>query len=152
MAAATLTDARVRAIKPRKTARDIRDGKLKGFGVRVMPSGTRRWFVHCQHDGRRVWKTVGDASATGADEARARSRDQAGRPAAGLAGRDGLRGRRRGNVPQARTGLEAAHDGGEPRLPAQADPATVRRTPGRRHHPGGRRAVVRLAAHGAGGC
>ena len=33
----TLTDARVRALRPRKTAYDTRDGKLKGFGVRVLP-------------------------------------------------------------------------------------------------------------------
>ena len=29
----TLTDARVRALRPRKTAYDTRDGKLKGFVV-----------------------------------------------------------------------------------------------------------------------
>ena len=73
MASATLTDARVRALKPQKAARDIRDGKLKGFGVRVMPSGAKRWFVHCQHDGRRVWKIVGDADEIGAGEARSRA-------------------------------------------------------------------------------
>ncbi len=35
----SLTDARLRALAPRGTARDIRDGKLKGFGVRVLTSG-----------------------------------------------------------------------------------------------------------------
>ena len=44
-----LTDARVKALRPRRTAYDIRDGKLKGFGVRVLPSGRKRYFVHCQH-------------------------------------------------------------------------------------------------------
>lgn len=39
MATATLTDARISALKPRNSARDIRDGKLKGFGIRVTPSG-----------------------------------------------------------------------------------------------------------------
>ncbi len=73
MATATLTDARVRALNPRRTARDIRDGKLKGFGVRVMPSGRKTFFVHCQHDGRRVWKIVGDADEIGAGEARSRA-------------------------------------------------------------------------------
>ena len=73
MASATLTDARVRALNPRKAARDIRDGKLKGFGVRVMPSGGKRWFIHCQHDGRRVWKIVGDATTMDATEARSRA-------------------------------------------------------------------------------
>ncbi len=49
MPATTLTDARVRALKPRKTTREVRDGKLRGFGVRVSPSGARRFFIHCQH-------------------------------------------------------------------------------------------------------
>ena len=68
-----LTDARVDALKPRKAARDIRDGKLRGFGVRVLPSGRKRFFVHCQHDGERVWKIVGDAAEIGVGEARSRA-------------------------------------------------------------------------------
>ena len=73
MASSTLTDARIKALGPRKSARDIRDGKLKGFGVRVMPSGAKRWFVHCQHDGTRIWKIVGDADLMSAGEARSRA-------------------------------------------------------------------------------
>ncbi|MYH60055.1 MAG: site-specific integrase [Boseongicola sp. SB0675_bin_26] len=73
MASITLTDARIRALNPRRSARDVRDGKLKGFGVRVMPSGAKRFFVHCQHEGRRIWKIVGDARAMDADEARSRA-------------------------------------------------------------------------------
>jgi len=73
MASAKLTDARVRALNPQKSARDIRDGRLKGFGVRVMPSGGKRYFVHCQHDGRRIWKIVGDAAAMDVNEARTRA-------------------------------------------------------------------------------
>ena len=57
-----LTDVRVKALRPRKTAYDIRDGKLGGFGVRVLPSERKRFFVHCQHRGERVWKIVGDAA------------------------------------------------------------------------------------------
>ena len=68
-----LTDARIAALNPRKTARDIRDGKLKGFGVRVLPSGRKRFFVHCQHDGERVWKIVGDAAGMSVAEARSRA-------------------------------------------------------------------------------
>ncbi len=71
MPATTLTDARVRALNPRKTTREVRDGKLRGFGVRVSPSGTRRFFIHCQHKGERVWKIVGDSGAMGVAEARA---------------------------------------------------------------------------------
>ncbi len=52
----------------------MRDRDLKGFGVRVLPSGAKRYFVHTQHQGRRVWKIVGQAGAIGADEARDRAR------------------------------------------------------------------------------
>ena len=73
MPKATLTDARVRALKPRKRVRDIRDGKLRGFGVRVMPSGRKRFFVHSQHRGERIWRIVGDAATMGVSEARSRA-------------------------------------------------------------------------------
>ena len=39
-----------------------------------MPSGAKRYFIHSQHLGRRVWKIVGDASAMTEPEARARAR------------------------------------------------------------------------------
>ena len=65
-----LTNARVKALHSRKTTYDIRDGKLRGFGVRVLPSGRKRFFVHSQHRGDRVWKIVGDATAMGVGEAR----------------------------------------------------------------------------------
>ena len=51
-----LTEARIRALRPRKTASDIRDKNLGGFGVRVLPSDRKRFFIHCQHRGERVWK------------------------------------------------------------------------------------------------
>ena len=70
MAGKTLTDARIAALVPRETAYDIRDGKLRGFGVRVTPSGRKRFFVHCQHRGVRVWKIVGEAGAMDIAEAR----------------------------------------------------------------------------------
>ena len=73
MAATHLTDARIRALVPRKSARDIRDGRLRGFGVRVLPSGGKRFFVHSQHRGERVWKIVGDAGAMNVAEARSRA-------------------------------------------------------------------------------
>ena len=69
----TLSEARVKALAPRKSAYDIRDAALKGFGVRVLPSGAKRFFVHAQHHGRRVWKTVGDANAVTVGEARLRA-------------------------------------------------------------------------------
>ena len=73
MSRVILTDARVKALRPRKTAFDIRDGKLRGFGIRVLPSGRKRFFVHCQHRGERIWKIVGDAATTSVNGARSRA-------------------------------------------------------------------------------
>ena len=73
MSKVILTDARVKALRPRKTAFDIRDGKLRGFGIRVLPSGRKRFFVHCQHQGERIWKIVGDAATTNVNGARSRA-------------------------------------------------------------------------------
>ena len=41
-----LTQHRVDTFKPKKVILDVRDTELKGFGIRIMPSGTRRYFVH----------------------------------------------------------------------------------------------------------
>ena len=65
-----LTQSRVEALKPRRSPYDIRDSELKGFGVHVVPTGGKRFFVHSQHEGRRFWKTIGDADSIGLDEAR----------------------------------------------------------------------------------
>ncbi len=68
-----LTDARVDTFKPRKSSYDVRDAKLKGFGVRVLPSGRKRFFVQCQHRGKRIWKIVGDIGTMTVKEARSRA-------------------------------------------------------------------------------
>ena len=68
-----LSETRVKAIRPRPTTYDIRDAKLKGFGVRVLRSGAKRFFIHAQNRGTRTWKIVGDASAISVDEARVRA-------------------------------------------------------------------------------
>ncbi len=69
----TLTPSRIAALKPRASAYDIRDGKLPGFGVRIMPSGAKHYFIHSQNRGKRVWQTVGDANALDVDEALSRA-------------------------------------------------------------------------------
>ena len=69
-----LTQRRVDALPRRRAVRDVRDTELKGYGVRVMPSGAKRYFIHSQHQGRRVWKIVGDAETTTEAEARNRAR------------------------------------------------------------------------------
>ncbi len=70
MPGTALTEARVKALKPRKSVREVRDGKLRGFGVRVSPSGRKQFFIHCQHRGKRIWKIVGDAGSMSVGEAR----------------------------------------------------------------------------------
>ena len=74
----TLTDARVKALKPRKSTYNVHDAKLKGFGVRVLPSGAKRFFLHTQHRGQRSWNIVGDANAVSVAEARSRSASMLG--------------------------------------------------------------------------
>ncbi len=48
MPTTTFTRSRIAALKPRENAYDIRDGKIRGFGVRILPSGARRYFIHSQ--------------------------------------------------------------------------------------------------------
>ena len=74
MAAIRLTQRRVDTLRPRKTVRNVRDAELKGYGVRIMPSGKKRYFIHSQHRGHRVWKIVGDAAVMTEADARARAR------------------------------------------------------------------------------
>ena len=66
-----LTEARVKALRPRRNTRDIRDARLRGFGVRVLPSGRKCYFIQRQHLGERVWKIIGDAETMSVAEARA---------------------------------------------------------------------------------
>ena len=59
MPASHLTQHRVDSLKPRRTTCDIRDVEIKGFGVRILPSGRKRYFLHSQLDGKRVWHSIG---------------------------------------------------------------------------------------------
>ena len=68
-----LSQSRIEALEARKSPYDIRDTELTGFGVRVLPSGGKRFFVHSQHEGQRIWKTMGDAGSMDLDEARRRA-------------------------------------------------------------------------------
>ena len=81
-----LTDAKVRDLRPKKSTRNVRDTALAGFGVRILPSGGKRYFIHSQHEGRRVWRILGDPAAMTVAEAREKARGmlaaiRAGRPA-----------------------------------------------------------------------
>ena len=75
MSAVRLTESRIEALTPRRSPYDVRDTGLKGFGIRILPSGARRFFVHSQHEGRRVWKTIADADSIRLEEARLRAKE-----------------------------------------------------------------------------
>ena len=74
MATVRLDQRRVDALRPRRRPYDVRDHELKGFGIRVLPTGGKRYFIHSQHDGRRIWKIVGRADEISAEDARSRAR------------------------------------------------------------------------------
>ena len=53
MSGVRFSERRIEALGPRKSPYDIRDADLKGFGVRVLPSGRKRFFIHSRREGRR---------------------------------------------------------------------------------------------------
>ena len=73
MSRTCLTQHGVERLKPKRNVYHIRDTELKGFGIRVLPSGGKRYFLHSQHQGHRVWKHIGDVDAMTEPEARARA-------------------------------------------------------------------------------
>ena len=83
----SLSDAGVRALRPRSARYAYPDPELAGHYVRVQPSGAKS-FVAVTRDpgGKQVWVTIGPADLMSVDEAREKARDaikrvQAGRPA-----------------------------------------------------------------------
>ena len=56
-----LTQRYVDSLKPTRKTRDVRDSVIRGFGVRVLTSGRKNYFLHSQVDGKRVWQSIGDA-------------------------------------------------------------------------------------------
>ena len=64
-----LTQHRVDALKPRKSTYEVRDADLVGFGIRVLPSGRKRYFLHSQVNGDRIWHAIGDAGDTSLESA-----------------------------------------------------------------------------------
>ena len=73
MSRTRLRQGQIRRLRPRRQPYAVRDSELRGFGVRVAPSGARRFFLHAQHAGTRVWKDCGDAATVTLAEARARA-------------------------------------------------------------------------------
>ncbi|MDE0239479.1 MAG: site-specific integrase, partial [bacterium] len=55
-----------------RTAALIGSGDIRqGFGVRILTSGRKHYFLHSQVDGQRVWQSIGDAGAITLEQARA---------------------------------------------------------------------------------
>ena len=154
MSRTALSEVRVKAPMPRTSAYDIRDTTLKGFGVRVLPSGTKRFFIHMQHHGQHVWKIVGNANALTVEEARSRAASILTSIRHGgwacFCGRHAIRACCRGRVSTLRTGLETANACRQPELPSSPDSARICSTADCRHHPTGSTTLVRLAADNPG--
>ena len=63
MANRRLNPRPIETLKPGKSIREICDTELRGFGVRILPSGRGSDFAYAQKDGHRVWTKIGDAGA-----------------------------------------------------------------------------------------
>ncbi|WP_458775509.1 Arm DNA-binding domain-containing protein [Desulforhopalus sp. 52FAK] len=68
-----ITTRTLQSVVPKQSAYFIRDAKVKGFGVRVNPSGSIRWIAEVRHQGRTVRKTIGDYPHLPIGEARKRA-------------------------------------------------------------------------------
>jgi len=65
-----LTEIAVRNAKPKDKRYDLYDAALRGFGLRVAVSGSKRWFVMRRVNGRMVRRTLGRYPEMGLAEAR----------------------------------------------------------------------------------
>ena len=71
-----ITKRTVDALKPKERERVVWDDDLKGFGVRVHPSGRKVFIVKTRHRGRVIKMTIGPCTVVSATYARvARRRD-----------------------------------------------------------------------------
>lgn len=56
-----LSQRRIDGLEPRGRIYSVRDAQLKGFGVRVFPSGKKSYFVQSRKRGHNLWRVIGDA-------------------------------------------------------------------------------------------
>ena len=68
-----ITKRTVDALKPHERERVVWDDELKGFGVRVHPSGRKVFIVKTRHRGRAIKMTIGPCTAVSATNARVRA-------------------------------------------------------------------------------
>ena len=55
-----ITARTIQSISPKSTPYVIRDSKLKGFAIKVNPSGKLKFVIEVWHDGRSVRRTLGE--------------------------------------------------------------------------------------------
>ena len=70
---ATITKRLVRSAKPRGKKYEISCSSLRGFILRVLPSGKKVYFARCRHDGRDTRQRIGLTSELSFEDARARA-------------------------------------------------------------------------------
>jgi integrase len=70
-----LTKAFLDGVRPGPTDRFEWDTEVRGFGLRLWPSGRRSWVFKYEHAGRSRRFTIGDATALPLDEARRRAKE-----------------------------------------------------------------------------
>ena len=121
MPRSALRQAQVDRAAPRRKPYSLRDPELRGFGVRIAPSGRKRFFLHIQHDGVRTWRDCGDAATVPADRRAHACGHRAHRTPRWLRrGLPAIRSRRRRSLPAPRTPLEAPHARRQPGLSAES--------------------------------
>ncbi len=145
VAAAHLTEGRIKSLRSRRTTHDSRDAHPEGFGVRVC-------HRHSQHDGQRTWKIVGDTAGISLAEARQRAWAMLPQSEAALLlhPTGPVRGARRRGLSSVWAHMRAPHAQGRPGLLPRPDPALVQGTADRRDHAQRRPAVVCVPACNAG--
>jgi len=67
---AKLKQSIISSFKPQKRAYVVRDIFLKGFGIKVIPSGQRTYFLDCQRKGVKIKQLIGDCNDLSLFEAR----------------------------------------------------------------------------------
>ncbi len=68
-----ITAKTISSIRPKVTPYFIRDKKIRGFAVKVNPSGSIKFVVELWHDDRSIRKLLGDHPTTDLQQARQRA-------------------------------------------------------------------------------
>ena len=71
----SLSAKSVEKLKPRAERYDVFDAALRGFGLRVAPTGTKSWFVMRRVNGRMIRRTIGRYPDLSLGQARKQSAD-----------------------------------------------------------------------------